>query len=71
MPDTRPKPGRPGDVASPPPPDASELPPTHWQREDHRWGYGARYRDWLILLVMMLIYLVWMGAIYLFEPGIR
>jgi hypothetical protein len=53
------------------PPETGEMPQTHLKREDDRWMPRAAWRDWLILLVMMLIYAVWMGVIYWFEPGIR
>lgn len=57
----------------PPPgtPSSGEHPPTHFDREDERWRAGAQLRDWLVLLVMILIYLTWSGIIYFFEPGIR
>jgi hypothetical protein len=48
-----------------------ELPVTHYEREDDRWQLRNQLRDWLILLVMALIYLVWTGVVYFFEPGIR
>jgi hypothetical protein len=53
------------------PPETGEMPHTHWEREDDRWIPGAAWRDWLILLVMMLIYAAWMGVIFVFETGIR
>jgi hypothetical protein len=52
-------------------PAEHELPPTHFEREDDRWRLGNQLRDWLILLVMAVIYLVWTGVVYFFEPGIR
>lgn len=48
-----------------------ELPVTQYEREDDRWRLRHQLRDWLILLVMVLIYLVWTGVVYFFEPGIR
>lgn len=48
-----------------------ELPATHFGREDDRWRWQNQVRDWIILGVMILIYLVWTGVVYLFEPGIR
>ena len=52
-------------------PSNEELPPTHLDREDNRWGPHHWLRDWAILFTMILIYLVWTGVIYLLEPGIR
>lgn len=48
-----------------------ELAPTNFEREDDRWRWQNQVRDWLILLVMVVIYLVWTGVVYFFEPGIR
>ena len=48
-----------------------ELTPTHFEREDDRWRWQNQIRDWLILGAMILIYLVWAGVVYFFEPGIR
>lgn len=62
------------DVDSVPPPQEpfhGELPDTHFRREDDRWSLGNQLRDWLILLVMIIVYLVWTGIVYFFEPGIR
>jgi hypothetical protein len=44
---------------------------SHWEREDDRWDVRNQIRDWIILLVMVVIYLLWTGIIYFFEPGIR
>lgn len=59
--------------AIPPPgiPSQDEHPATHYVREDERWDVRNQLRDWLVLLVMILIYLAWTGVIFLFEPGIR
>lgn len=48
-----------------------ELPVTTYEREDNRWGRDRWLRDWMILLIMIIAYLMWAGVIYLFEPGIR
>ncbi|MEJ2013023.1 MAG: hypothetical protein P8X64_12475 [Anaerolineales bacterium] len=51
-------------------PMQDEHPDTHLERSDERFSKG-RAKDWLTLLLMMAIYLVWTGIIYFFEPGIR
>lgn len=50
---------------------SDEFPDTHLDREDERWNRSAQARDWLLLLMMMVIYLTWAGIIYFLEPGIR
>ncbi|MCA9891414.1 MAG: hypothetical protein KC615_00415 [Anaerolineae bacterium] len=50
---------------------AGEAPATTLEREDNRWGRAHWLRDWAILLIMVIAYLMWAGTIYLFEPGIR
>lgn len=50
---------------------SDESPPTHIEREDQRWTWRAQARDWLVLIVMMVIYLAWAAIIYFLEPGIR
>lgn len=57
----------------PPPGEAwtTEQPDTSHGREDDRWSVRNQLRDWGILLVMIVAYLVWTGILYLFEPGIR
>lgn len=40
------------------------------ERRDDRWD-AAGLQSWLILLAMIVLYLVWMGSVYLLEPGIR
>ncbi len=52
-------------------PRSDELPHTHLERDDDRWSRTAQVRDWLILLLMIVIYLTWVGVIYFLEPGIR
>lgn len=49
----------------------SEAEASHLEREDDRWRVGAQLRDWGVLAVLVIIYLVWTQIIYLFEPGIR
>lgn len=46
-----------------------EHPETNLKRQDTRWG--NHLRDWVILLVMMIVYLSWALLIYFLEPGIR
>lgn len=50
---------------------AGEHPETGHGREDERWSAREQLRDWGILLVMIVAYLIWTGILYLFEPGIR
>jgi hypothetical protein len=50
---------------------SDEHPETHMERDDDRWSRRAQMRDWLIIIVMMVIYLIWAGLIYFLEPGIR
>ena len=58
-------------IPAPGTPSHAEHPQTHYQREDDRWYIRFRLRDWLILLAMIGVYLIWTGVVYLFEPGIR
>lgn len=44
--------------------------PAELTRNDRRWDISA-WRDWIILLVMVLVYVAFAVTIYLFEPGIR
>lgn len=50
---------------------SEEHPDTHLEREDDRWSRSAQLRDWLILVLMIVTYLVWVGIVYFLEPGIR
>lgn len=52
-------------------PWSGEHPDTHLEREDDRWSRTAQLQDWLALIVMIVIYLIWAGLIYFLEPGIR
>jgi hypothetical protein len=42
-----------------------------YERGDDRWQRRQSRRDWLILVVMIVLYLTWTGVVFLFEPGIR
>lgn len=44
---------------------------TTFERIDNRWDFQHARRDWLIILVLVIIYLLWTGMLFLFEPGIR
>lgn len=48
-----------------------DMTPTHYEREDNRWMHHSKWRDWVILLVMIIVYLLWAGVVYFLEPGIR
>jgi hypothetical protein len=48
-----------------------EHPNTDLERDDDRWSRSAQLQDWLVLIVMIVIYLLWTGLIYFLEPGIR
>lgn len=41
------------------------------EMEDERWSAGAQLRDWLKLLVMILITLAWCLTVFYLEPGLR
>lgn len=53
-----------------PKPDAEDVNSTY-ERIDNRWDISHARRDWIIILVLVVIYLVWAGTLYLFEPGLR
>lgn len=57
----------------PPPgtPSPDIHPSTHFEREDNRWALKAQLRDWWLLALMIITYLVWTGIVYFLEPGIR
>ncbi len=44
---------------------------TTFERSDNRWDPENGRRDWIVIGVLVVVYLLWMGTIYLFEPGIR
>ena len=62
-----------GDDSVPPPgtPSHERHPKTNLDRRDDRWRVRFFLRDWMILLGMIAVYLLWTGVLYLFEPGIR
>lgn len=39
--------------------------------EDERWERRYQVRDWLILVAMVLITLIWQFLVYFLEPGLR
>lgn len=53
-----------------PKPDTEDL-STTFERADNRWDPGNGRRDWIIIAMLVVIYLVWTGIMFLFEPGIR
>jgi hypothetical protein len=50
---------------------SEEHPDTEYHREDERWNFRSQLRDWMVLLLIIVTYIVWAGLIYLLEPGIR
>jgi len=42
-----------------------------YEREDARWKAASQARDWLILLIIGVIWASWMLIVYFLEPGIR
>lgn len=42
-----------------------------FERADNRWDIKNASRDWIIILALVVIYLLWAGTVYFFEPGIR
>ncbi len=42
-----------------------------FERADNRWDITKANRDWIIIAVMVIVYLVWTGIVFLFEPGIK
>ena len=42
-----------------------------FRRADNRWDIQHVCRDWIIIGILVVIYLVWTGTMFLFEPGIR
>ncbi|MEZ4664027.1 MAG: hypothetical protein R2911_41365 [Caldilineaceae bacterium] len=59
------------EIPAPGAPSHAEHPHTHLERDDDRWYVRFRIRDWLILLTMIAVYLLWTGIVYWLEPGIR
>jgi hypothetical protein len=54
-----------------PKPDYDEVVGSSFERGDNRWDIKNARRDWIIIGVLIIIYLVWTGTVFLFEPGIR
>ncbi|MHB8842313.1 MAG: hypothetical protein ACYC56_11120 [Candidatus Aquicultor sp.] len=42
-----------------------------FKREDERWGMASQERDWIILIVIGILWASWMILTFLLEPGIR
>lgn len=51
-------------------PDTEDV-QTTFERSDNRWDPQNARRDWIVIAVLVIIYLVWTGTMFLFEPGIR
>ena len=44
---------------------------TDFERVDNRWDPQNRSRDWVVVAALVIIYLIWTGTVFFFEPGIR
>lgn len=53
-----------------PKPETEEL-HTTFERADNRWDIEHANRDWIIIAILIVVYLIWTGTVFLFEPGIR
>lgn len=53
-----------------PKPESEEV-TTTYERADNRWDLTHKNRDWIIIATLVIIYLLWTGTVFLFEPGIR
>ena len=53
-----------------PKPESKEV-TTTYERADNRWDPQHGQRDWIIIATLVIIYLLWTGTVFLFEPGIR
>lgn len=53
-----------------PKPETDDL-KTTFERVDNRWDPRNARRDWIVILVLIIIYVIWASTLYLFEPGIR
>lgn len=53
-----------------PKPEQEDVTSTY-ERADNRWDPRHARRDWIVIAVLVLIYLMWTGMVFLFEPGIR
>ncbi len=54
-----------------PKPETDDVARTHFERVDNRWDPQNARRDWLVIVVLVIIYLLWTGTVFLLEPGIR
>ena len=53
-----------------PKPDTEDV-HASFERADNRWDIQHARRDWIIIAILVVIYLVWTGTVFIFEPGIR
>lgn len=53
-----------------PKPETEEV-QTSYERSDNRWDIAHANRDWMIIAVLVVVYLIWTGVLFLFEPGLR
>ncbi|HZD78863.1 MAG TPA: hypothetical protein VE646_02325 [Actinomycetota bacterium] len=65
--------GRPG---APRGDEAGEEKTARWDREverieQERWTTPNQIKDWLVLLLMMVVFIGWGLGVYFFEPGLR
>ncbi len=44
---------------------------TSFRLEDKRWAPREQAKDWLKLLVLVILTIAWHLAVYLIEPGLR
>ncbi len=44
---------------------------TSFRMEDKRWARNEQIKDWLKLLVLVLLTLAWHLTVYFLEPGLR
>lgn len=44
---------------------------TTYERTDNRWDPQNARRDWIVIVILVVIYLLWTGTLFLFEPGIK
>ncbi len=44
---------------------------TSFKMEDARWARSEQVKDWLKLLVLVILTLAWHLAVYFLEPGLR
>jgi len=54
-----------------PKPESQEVQPTTFERLDNRWDPQHARRDWIVIAILVVVYLVWTSIMFLFEPGIR